>query len=37
MTVVVDEDYHALVAMDFMQQTVAMTGITPSNCRMKSN
>lgn len=29
MTVVVDEDYHALVAMDFMQQTVAMTGITP--------
>lgn len=29
MTVVVDEDYHALVAMDFMQQTVTMTGITP--------
>lgn len=29
MTVVVDEDYHALVAMDFMQQTVAMTGIVP--------
>lgn len=29
MTVVIDEDYHALVAMDFMQQTVAMTGITP--------
>ncbi|EXF91593.1 P-aminobenzoate N-oxygenase AurF [Pseudomonas fluorescens HK44] len=29
MTVVVDEDYHALVAMDFMQQTVAMTGISP--------
>jgi hypothetical protein len=29
MTVVVDEDYHALVAMDFMQQTVAMTDITP--------
>jgi hypothetical protein len=29
MTVVVDEDYHALVAMDFMQQTVAMTGIKP--------
>ncbi|WP_085748540.1 diiron oxygenase [Pseudomonas sp. R45(2017)] len=29
MTVVVDEDYHALVAMDFMQQTVAMTGIQP--------
>jgi hypothetical protein len=28
-TVVVDEDYHALVAMDFMQQTVAMTGIAP--------
>jgi hypothetical protein len=27
MTVVVDEDYHALVAMDFMQQTIAMTGI----------
>lgn len=29
MTVVVDEDYHALVAMDFMQQTEAMTGIEP--------
>lgn len=29
MTVVVDEDYHALVAMDFMQQTVALTGIEP--------
>ncbi|MHC8323004.1 diiron oxygenase [Pseudomonas sp. GB2N2] len=29
MTVVVDEDYHALVAMDFMQQTVTMTGIMP--------
>lgn len=29
MTVVVDEDYHALVAMDFMQQTVSMTGIEP--------
>ena len=29
MTVVVDEDYHALVAMDFMQQTIAMTGIGP--------
>ena len=29
MTVVVDEDYHALVAMDFMQQTVAMSGIAP--------
>ncbi|SDV08114.1 diiron oxygenase [Pseudomonas mucidolens] len=29
MTIVVDEDYHALVAMDFMQQTVAMTGIAP--------
>jgi hypothetical protein len=29
MTVVVDEDYHALVAMDFMQQTVTMTGIAP--------
>lgn len=29
MTVVVDEDYHALVAMDFMQQTIDMTGITP--------
>ncbi|MGH8348977.1 MAG: diiron oxygenase [Pseudomonas sp.] len=29
MTVAVDEDYHALVAMDFMQQTIALTGITP--------
>lgn len=29
MTVVVDEDYHALVAMDFMQQAVALTGIEP--------
>ncbi|KPX19834.1 Mangotoxin biosynthesis-involved protein MgoC [Pseudomonas syringae pv. delphinii] len=29
MTVVVDEDYHALVAMDFMQQTIALTGIEP--------
>lgn len=29
MTVVVDEDYHALVALDFMQQTIAMTGIAP--------
>jgi hypothetical protein len=29
MTIVVDEDYHALVALDFMQQTVAMTGIHP--------
>lgn len=29
MTVVVDEDYHALVAMDFMQQTVELTGIKP--------
>jgi len=29
MTVVVDEDYHALVAMDFMQQTIEMTGIVP--------
>ena len=29
MTVVVDEDYHALVAMDFLQQTVALTGIEP--------
>ena len=29
MTVVVDEDYHALVAMDFMQQTIALTGIHP--------
>lgn len=29
MTVVVDEDYHALVALDFMQQTVALTGVQP--------
>lgn len=29
MTVVVDEDYHALVALDFMQQTIEMTGIAP--------
>ncbi|QGT84338.1 diiron oxygenase [Pseudomonas coronafaciens] len=29
MTVVIDEDYHALVAMDFMQQTIALTGIQP--------
>ncbi|MHC6223297.1 diiron oxygenase [Pseudomonas sp. X10] len=29
MTVVVDEDYHALVAMDFLQQTIALTGIQP--------
>ena len=29
MTVVVDEDYHALVALDFLQQTVTMTGIQP--------
>ena len=29
MTVVVDEDYHALVAMDFMQQTIALTDIEP--------
>ncbi|MBA1204078.1 diiron oxygenase [Pseudomonas capeferrum] len=29
MTVVVDEDYHALVAMDFLQQTVALTGVEP--------
>ncbi|KAF1025740.1 MAG: hypothetical protein GAK37_02811 [Pseudomonas sp.] len=29
MTVVVDEDYHALVALDFMQQTLALTGIAP--------
>ncbi len=29
MSVVVDEDYHALVAMDFMQQTIALTGIEP--------
>ncbi|WP_085719132.1 diiron oxygenase [Pseudomonas sp. B28(2017)] len=29
MTVVVDEDYHALVAMDFMQQAIGLTGISP--------
>lgn len=29
MTVVVDEDYHALVALDFLQQTVEMTGVQP--------
>ncbi len=29
MTIVVDEDYHALVALDFLQQAVAMTGIQP--------
>lgn len=29
MTVVVDEDYHALVAMDYMQQTIELTGILP--------
>ena len=29
MTVVVDEDYHALVALDFLQQAMAMTGIQP--------
>jgi hypothetical protein len=29
MTVVVDEDYHALVALDFMQQAVEMTGTAP--------
>ncbi|NBA97843.1 diiron oxygenase [Pseudomonas sp. R5(2019)] len=29
MTVVVDEDYHALVALDFMQQTLDLTGIEP--------
>lgn len=29
MTVVVDEDYHALVAMDFLQQTIDATGIEP--------
>ena len=29
MTVVVDEDYHALVALDFLQQAVKMTGIEP--------
>ncbi|QXH67637.1 diiron oxygenase [Pseudomonas asgharzadehiana] len=29
MTVVVDEDYHALVALDFLQQTLDMTGVQP--------
>ncbi|WP_191488321.1 diiron oxygenase [Pseudomonas sp. FEN] len=29
MTVVVDEDYHALVAMDYMQQTIELTAIEP--------
>ena len=29
MTVVVDEAYHALVAIDFMQQTIALTGLHP--------
>ena len=29
MTVMVDEDYHALVALDFLQQAVKMTGIEP--------
>ncbi|MBD8151569.1 diiron oxygenase [Pseudomonas fluorescens] len=29
MTVVVDEDYHALVALDFLQQAVELTGIQP--------
>lgn len=29
MTVVVDEDYHALVAMDYLQQTIELTGIEP--------
>ncbi|WLH79511.1 diiron oxygenase [Pseudomonas sp. FP2335] len=29
MTVVVDEDYHALVALDFLQQAVTMTGLQP--------
>lgn len=29
MTVVIDEDYHALVAMDYMQQTIEQTGIAP--------
>lgn len=29
MTVVVDEDYHALVALDFLQQTIAITGVQP--------
>lgn len=29
MTVVIDEDYHALVALDFLHQTEQMTGIAP--------
>lgn len=29
MTVVVDEDYHALVALDFLQQTIALTQVEP--------
>ena len=29
MTVVVDEDYHALVALDFLQQAVHMMGVQP--------
>jgi hypothetical protein len=29
MSVVVDEDYHAMVALDFLHQTVSMTGIQP--------
>lgn len=29
MTVVVDEDYHALVALDFLQQAIELTGIQP--------
>lgn len=29
MSVVVDEDYHALVALDFLQQTVALSGVQP--------
>lgn len=29
MSVVVDEDYHALVALDFLRQTVEMTGVEP--------
>lgn len=37
MSVVVDEDYHALVALDFLHQTLSMTGIQPSNCPGRSN
>jgi len=37
MTVVVDEDYHALVALDFLQQTVKMTGISPLDLPGRSN